>query len=74
MAEKTSKVVTGSTGNAWQDAPPRVLAGTFLSSIVTAGCYIAGADGILTGMLVTSAGTGAALGWIVFDAAVKPRL
>lgn len=74
MSEKTSKVLTGSTGSAWADAPPRVLVGGFACGLVTALCIALNADAALTGALVTTAGSGASLAWIVFDAVIRDRL
>lgn len=66
--------LTGSTGDAVTDGPPRVLLGTFACSLTTALCIIFNANTPLTGALVTTAGSGAALAAILFDTFIKPNI
>lgn len=70
----TAAILTGSTGNAMVDGPPRVLLVSFSCGLVTAACLIFGANSALTGALVTTAGSGAGLVAILFDAFIRPKI
>jgi trans-2-enoyl-CoA reductase len=70
----TAQIVTGSTGNAMVDAPPRVLLVTFAGGLATALCLAFGADAALTGALVTTSSAGAGIAAVLFDGLIKPRL
>lgn len=72
--DSTLAKLTGSTGDAVTDAPPRILLGTFACGLTTAACIIFNADTALTGALVTTAGSGAGLTAILFDAFIKPKI
>jgi trans-2-enoyl-CoA reductase len=70
----TAAILTGSTGNAMVDGPPRVLLVSFSCGLTTAVCIAFSANAALTGALVTTAGSGAGLVAILFDAFIKPKI
>jgi len=70
----TAAVLTGSTGQAYQDMTPR----TAWVSLLTAGasftCVILGADATVTALSGTLSASMAVLSLCVFDAVIRPRL
>jgi hypothetical protein len=77
MPEKkntATQVLTGSTGKAAIDMTPRAAWVTFAGSCATIACALGGVDTALTGIVVTTASTGAVLAAAAFDGFIRPRL
>ena len=77
MPEKkntATEVLTGSTGNAAIDMTPRAAFIAFAGGCATIACAAFGVDTALTGIVVTTASTGAVLAAAFFDGVVRPRL
>lgn len=72
--EKTSKVLTGSTGNAAIDMTPRTAFVTFVTAVGSFACVVFGADATVTALSGTLAASGAVLALAAFDGVIKPRL
>lgn len=72
--DSAAAVLTGSTGNAVQDATPRTAWIGTVTGVTFFLCLIFRADGIQTGAAMSLAFNVAYLTTVAFDAFVKPRL